>query len=237
MSEQRSEPLNVDSLPAKEVDFAALARDLRPLSYEKRLELLHFLTRPHYLEEIATHLKMARQAAQKHIDQLLDIGVIKKQPGQRPSGPVVEYVVVPQRLFSLSEEFGKLGVLKPLGGEEALSRTQVVTKAPKAQTTALGPALVCVHGMKVGTFFRLGGTPGPWTIGRDADRSISIDYDPFVSNRHAEVHLRNGQYVLVDTFSTNGSFLNWERLSRGGEASLNPGDVVGVGKSLLVFRR
>jgi DNA-binding MarR family transcriptional regulator len=237
MSEGSGPVIAHDSIPAKEVDFAALARDLRPLSYEKRLELLHFLMRPHYLEEIASHLHMARQAAQKHIDQLLEIGVIKKQPGRRETGPVVEYVVVPQRLFALSEEFSKLGVLKPLAMEEALSRTQVVTKNPRALAAPAGPALVMVHGMKTGNAFRLAPGTGPWTIGRDADRTIHIDYDPYVSNRHAEVALRNGQFVLVDTFSTNGTFLNWERLPRGGEVALNPGDVVGVGKSLLVFRR
>lgn len=234
---EASEGLKVDSLPAKDIDFVALARDLRPLSNEKRLELLHFLTRPHYLEEIASHLKMARQAAQKHIDQLLEIGVIKKQPGQRPSGPVMEYVVVPQRLFAMSEEFNKLGVLRPLAAEAALSRTQVVTRTPRPVQASMGPSLVSVHGMKVGTAYRLGGTPGPWTIGRDADRAISLDYDPFVSNRHAEVQLKGDAYHLVDTFSTNGTYLNFERLPRGGEAPLQPGDVVGVGKSLLVFRR
>jgi DNA-binding transcriptional ArsR family regulator len=234
--ESRERPV-VDSLPAKEVDFAALARDLAPLSYEKRLELLHFLIRPHYLEEIASHLKMARQAAQKHIDQLLEVGVIKKQPGRRDSGPVVEYVVVPQRLFALGEEFAKLGVLKPLAADEALSRTQVVTRSPAVGHAQPGPALVAVHGMKAGTVFRLAPGTGPWTVGRDADRTVCLDYDPFVSNRHAEVALRNAQFVLVDTFSTNGTFLNWERLPRGGEAALQPGDVVGVGKSLLVFRR
>lgn len=237
MPEGPEPPLKVDSLPAKELDFDALARDLAPLGYAKRLELLHFLVRPHYLEEVASHLKMARQAAQKHIDQLLDIGVIKKQPGQRASGPVVEYVVVPQRLFVLAEEFSKLGVLKPLGAtEEALYRTQAVTRAPKAAAALPGPALVMVHGNKTAVSFRLGPPPGPWTIGRDADRTICIDYDPFVSNRHAEVKLKDGQHVLVDTFSTNGTMLNWEPLPRGGESPLRPGDVVGVGKSLLVFR-
>lgn len=227
----------VDSLPAKEVDFVALARDLKPLSNEKRLELLHYLTRPHYLEEIASHLKMARQAAQKHIDSLLELGVLKKQPGRRDSGPVQEYVVVPQRLFALAEEFGKLGVFKPLAAEDAIMRTQVVTRMPKATPAPVGPALTVVHGMSTGKVFRLIGGDGPWTIGRDADRTVCLDYDPFVSNRHAEVALKGGQHVLVDTFSTNGTFLNWDRLARGGEVALTPGDVIGVGKSLMVFRR
>lgn len=233
---ERQQPLKVDSLPQLGIDFAQLAKDLDPLGNEKRLELLHFLTRPHYLEEIASHLKMARQAAQKHIDQLLEVGVIKKQPGRRDSGPVVEYVVVPQRLFSIGEEFSKLGVLKPESEQPELYRTQVTNRDPRATQGVMGPGLWIVHGMKSGRAMRLFPGSGPWTIGRDADRTLCLDYDPFVSNRHAEVQLKSNEYSVVDAFSTNGTFVNWERLGRGASKALKPGDVVGVGKSVLVFR-
>lgn len=226
-----------ESLPAKALDFEGLARDLEPLGNPKRLELLHYLMRAHYLEEVASHLGMARQAAQKHVDQLLELGVIRKQAGRRESGPVVEYVLVPQRLFALSEEFGKLGVMKPLAAEEAIMRTQLATQAPHAPARGSGPALVMVHGMKTGTVYRLAQGTEPWTIGRDGDRTVSLDYDPFVSNRHAEVTIKGGAHVLVDAFSTNGTFLNWERLPRGGDVALTPGDVIQAGKSLLVYRR
>lgn len=228
-------PVRHAELPATDVDFEALARDLAPLGNEKRLALLHFLTLPHYLEEIATHLGMARQAAQKHVDQLLEVGVIRKQQGRRESGPVVEYVVVPQRLFSMSEDFSRLGVLRPRGAEPLLMRTEVGPSDAGA-SPAEGPALVLVHGMRAGAVFPLAGSPGPWSIGRDAARDVPLDYDPYASSRHAEVHLENGRHVLVDAFSTNGTLLNWERMPRGGRSPLRPGDVVGVGRSLLVFR-
>lgn len=226
----------VAGAPATEVDFPEMAAALKALAYDKRLEVLHLLTRPHYLEEIASHLGIARQAAQKHVDQLLEAAVIKKQQGRRESGPVVEYVVVPQRLFALSEEFAKLGVLKPVQEEERLARTQVTAGKQGRHETRGGPALVAVHGMKAGEVHPLGPGEGPWTIGRDGDRTISLDYDPFASNRHAEVARTEVGFELVDTFSTNGTYLNWNRLDRGERVPLRPGDVVGVGKSLLVFR-
>ena len=233
MSSEPTGPRHEET-PATDLDFAALARDLAPLGNEKRLELLHFLTRPHYLEEIASHLGMARQAAQKHVDQLLECGVVRRQAGRRASGPVTEYVVAPQRLFALGEEFARLGVLKPRA-EASLERTEVGGAAP-ARGVPEGPALVLVHGMDAGRFFPLAGGPGPWTLGREAARDVPLEYDPFASNRHAEIHLERGRHLLVDAFSTNGTFLNWEPLPRGGRAPLRPGDVVGVGRSLLVFR-
>jgi len=230
-----SRDVKVDSLPVSDIDFAGLASALKALSNEKRLELLHFLTRPHYIEEIASHLKMARQAAQKHVSQLLDAGVIKKQPGQRDRGPVTEYVLAPQRLFDLNERFGKLGVLKPVEEDEDLSRTILSDTMVAPAQEARGPSLALVHGRGIGTRYHLEGD-GPWTIGRDDDRFIAVDYDPFASNRHAEITLQDGAHFLVDTYSTNGTFLNWTQVPRGGRIPLRPGDVVGVGKSLLVFR-
>lgn len=221
---------------AVDVDLSALADALKALAYDKRLEALQFLTRPHYIEEIAEHLGIARQAAQKHVDLLVETGVLKKQIGHRASGPVTEFVIVAPRLFALSERFSRLGQLKAEDGL-GLVRTQVATRAAAPGRGERGPSLVLVHGMHPGSAFPLGPGAGPFTIGRDEDRHVRLDYDPFVSNRHAEVAHRGGRHVLVDTFSTNGTFLNWARLERGGEVALEPGDVVGVGKSLLVFQK
>lgn len=224
-----------DSLPQTRIDFEALARDLKPLGNPTRLELLHFLMKPHYLEEIASHLKMARQAAEKHIEQLVEVGVLKPQPGRRDSGPVTEYVLVPQRLFAISEEFNKLGVLRPERKAEDLERTMISTAHAAARADPEVARLAVVHGMRIGAVISLTGKEA-WTIGRDKDRDIVLDYDPYVSNRHAEVLREGAGHFLVDTFSTNGTFLNWERVARGGRLPLSSGDVVGVGKTLLVFK-
>lgn len=216
-------------------EFEALAAALRPFSLAQRLRLLHFLVRPHYLEEIGEHLGMSRQAAEKHVDQLLEVGLVRKQLGQRASGPVTEYVLVPQRVFAVSEEFARLGELRPevdAGPERTATAVAIGGVTPGLPR---GPTLVVVHGMRIGHAFALAGA-GPWTLGREADCHVSLDYDPFASTRHAEVQVRDGKHVLVDTFARNGTFHNWRRLERGGSVVLAPGDVVGVGKSLLVYR-
>jgi len=221
--------------PRSGIDFEALARDLKPLGNPTRLDLLHFLVRPHYLEEVASHLSMARQAAEKHVEQLVEIGVVRPQSGRREHGPVTEYVLVPQRLFAIGEEFGKLGVLRPERPGDDLERTIVTPVAAPARPGPGTAYLAMVHGMRIGAILPLTGKDA-WTIGRDKDRDVVLDYDPFASNRHAEIVREGSTWSLVDTFSTNGTYLNWERLPRGGRSALSAGDVVGVGKTLLVFK-
>lgn len=218
-----------------EDEYESLAAALRPFSLAQRLRLLNFLVKPHYLEEIAEHLGMSRQAAEKHVDQLLEVGLVRRQIGQRATGPVTEYVIVPQRVFAVSEDFARLGELRPAVEEESLERTMTNARTPAASTLPRGPALVVVHGMRIGHAVALAG-PGPWTLGRDPDQHVALDYDPFASNKHAEVALKDGKHVVADAFSRNGTFVNWRRLERGGTATLAAGDVVGVGKSLLVYR-
>jgi len=81
-------------------------------------------------------------------------------------------------------------------------------------------------------------------IGRwDADNGIfpDIDLDQFdpeakVSRRHARIVLDNGQYMLEDLGSTNGTFINrGRRLIPGSRQPLRSGDELIVGKTFLKF--
>lgn len=224
------QPADGDEL---DLDLGELSDAFGVLSNERRLHLLAYLTDPHYVREIASHLGIARQAAKKHVDKLLDAGLVEQRRGERPSGPVTEYVVVPERLFELNEKFGHLGRLEA-DEDRGLRRTQVEAMPPGAARKAEGPALVVTHGRERGRTFPLRGE-APWLVGRDAKNDIALDYDPFASNRHAELHRDEDGYRVVDRFSTNGTYRNWERLDRGGEAPLTRGDVLGIGKTLLVF--
>lgn len=51
------------------------------------------------------------------------------------------------------------------------------------------------------------------TIGRVADNTIQID-DASVSSHHAQIVFEDGGWQLVDTDSTNGTFLSGERVTR-----------------------
>jgi pSer/pThr/pTyr-binding forkhead associated (FHA) protein len=76
-----------------------------------------------------------------------------------------------------------------------------------------------------------------WVIGRRRSLAVGLDYDPFVSQEHAEVLPVQGGFEVRDLETNkNGTSLNWEPLARGGSRLLEQGDVIGVGRTLLLFR-
>ena len=69
------------------------------------------------------------------------------------------------------------------------------------------------------------------TIGRDPGCTVQIENDTFVSQRHARIYLVDGQPMVEDLGSTNGSFHNGNRLH--GSRLLNPGDRLQVGYTVM----
>ena len=74
---------------------------------------------------------------------------------------------------------------------------------------------------------------GEITIGRDPSSTVVITDDTFVSSHHARVFDVDGQPMVEDLGSTNGSFHNGNRLQPGGSRLLHPGDRVQVGYTVL----
>ncbi len=64
------------------------------------------------------------------------------------------------------------------------------------------------------------------TIGREVKNDIVIN-DAEVSRQHLRFTEQAGGYSVEDLASTNGSFINGQRLS--GPTALRPGDVIGLG--------
>jgi pSer/pThr/pTyr-binding forkhead associated (FHA) protein len=69
-------------------------------------------------------------------------------------------------------------------------------------------------------------------IGRGMSADVHID-DPTVSRRHALVVRRDGEIMLLDDRSMNGTWLNGERIR---EAPLSDGDVIQLGAVIVRFR-
>jgi pSer/pThr/pTyr-binding forkhead associated (FHA) protein len=71
-------------------------------------------------------------------------------------------------------------------------------------------------------------------IGRLDDNDIIIDDDTFISSHHARIEVRPEGVWVVDLKSTNGSFVNGQRLT--GERSVRKGDRIQVGSTVLEMR-
>jgi ABC-type multidrug transport system ATPase subunit/pSer/pThr/pTyr-binding forkhead associated (FHA) protein len=69
------------------------------------------------------------------------------------------------------------------------------------------------------------------SIGRDPGNSIHLNH-PTVSARHAEVHKHNGTFELIDLSSTNGTFVNGQRITR---KVLQPHDRISLGAVQFLF--
>ncbi|MBC7254074.1 MAG: FHA domain-containing protein [Actinobacteria bacterium] len=68
-------------------------------------------------------------------------------------------------------------------------------------------------------------------IGRHPESDIFLD-DITVSRRHAEIRKEGEGYVITDTGSLNGTYLNRERIE---SAMLSSGDEIQIGKFKLLF--
>src|SRR5579859_6895013 len=81
--------------------------------------------------------------------------------------------------------------------------------------------------------FALAGAPAVVSIGRAPSNTILLNH-PLVSQRHAELNRdAQGIYFLTDRGSTNGTFVNGQRLS--GRIRLAPGAEVRIGPYRFVF--
>jgi len=70
-------------------------------------------------------------------------------------------------------------------------------------------------------------------IGRLDESDIVLD-DPGASRRHAEVRRQDGDFVIADLGSTNGTMVNESTV---GERTLEEGDRITIGRTVLEFRR
>ena len=70
-------------------------------------------------------------------------------------------------------------------------------------------------------------------LGRGTDCDLRL-VDPGVSRHHAELRVENGQVVLVDLSSTNGTFVNGQPVRR---VALTDGTHVSLGRTTLVFHQ
>jgi diguanylate cyclase (GGDEF)-like protein len=122
-----------------------------------------------------------------------------------------------------------------VGEDDFLESTVEITVARSAEgqlRVADDPRralLVVLSGGRIGQRVVLG--EEPVVIGRGSGCSLMLQGDS-ISRQHARVEWTDGGHVLADLRSTNGSFVNYERITN---RLLRDGDQVQIGKTLLKY--
>jgi two-component system, NtrC family, sensor kinase len=90
-------------------------------------------------------------------------------------------------------------------------------------------SLFVIRGRDQGKHYQL--TDSPLRIGRESGNTVQL-HDTEVSRHHAEIQHHDGQFYLVDHDSSNGTFVNSNRVER---HLLANGDRVQLGRTLMLF--
>ena len=72
------------------------------------------------------------------------------------------------------------------------------------------------------------------TVGRAPECELRLD-DTYTSQQHARLFAKNNSWFVEDLGSTNGTFVNEQKLAA--PAMLQPGDKVRVGQTIMELRR
>lgn len=232
------------------IDYGSLAEFLKALSFPTRLEILDALRVPRMIGEIRVSPQrvpqgenadraVARQTIQAHLDRLVASDLVRDEPVEVGERLMRRYAVNSQKLYAVTEELRRLTTRYAGRGAEEQSTASLSADGPPSDRRATGPRLVLVHGMYEGKVYRLDpalATPAGWLVGRKRGLAISLDYDPFVSGENSLVTAHANGHAIADLASSrNGTRVNWEQVAPGERRVLASGDVVGVGRSLLVY--
>jgi pSer/pThr/pTyr-binding forkhead associated (FHA) protein len=70
-------------------------------------------------------------------------------------------------------------------------------------------------------------------IGAELDNDLVLIDDDYISGNHAQLRYDNGELLLSDQHSLNGTLLNSVLVKDDGASKVVPGDVIQIGKSSL----
>ena len=95
----------------------------------------------------------------------------------------------------------------------------------------MAASLFVIQGRDQGTRFELDGHSVAFPLGRDTGNQIQL-HDTEVSRRHAEVRRNGDVFLLNDLGSSNGTFVNNQRIQ---QRELASGDQVQIGRTVMLF--
>jgi two-component system, NtrC family, sensor kinase len=92
-------------------------------------------------------------------------------------------------------------------------------------------SLFVIQGRDQGSRFELDSDSATFPLGREAGNRIQL-HDTEVSRHHAEIRWTGNEFLVCDMGSSNGTFVNNERVER---RELTSGDQVQIGRTVMLF--
>ena len=117
---------------------------------------------------------------------------------------------------------------QPTAGTPPIAAGKRSTKAAKGRGGTPGRLVILEPKERRGTTFAIVAEVG---IGRDTDNTVVITDDSYISGHHARVVLADGNVVVHDLGSRNGTYLNGTQLTQ--PLTVHPGDRIQVGYTVL----
>lgn len=77
--------------------------------------------------------------------------------------------------------------------------------------------------------------PGTNRLGRRSESDIPLTFDGYVSGTHCDILAEDGEFYVVDLGSTNGTFINGEKIPVGERVRIEDGSELTVGQTVLRF--
>jgi two-component system cell cycle response regulator len=128
-------------------------------------------------------------------------------------------------------------LLRNVGDQPRDRTSKTITAVEPAQPAARRRGEACVvvlYGPELGRRATIG--RGTFQIGRSSKNELPIDQES-VSRHHARITSAHGgrAYAIEDLGSTNGTYVNDEKVNKGERSPLKDGDQIRVGRSILKF--
>lgn len=231
-----------------------LSEYLEVLSNPVRLKILKVIEKePKEISQIASRIDTSYANTKKHIDQLVAIGLVKKEAGfgrETVKGihPVWKFSLVDGGLELLIKNIGVFSSINiPMGYGDLAARIEPVKKAILETSGGQGPALHLVEGNAAGRTFLI--KKERISIGRidpdfpahakEGDVALPVEYAAVtrITKPHAFMYRSGIEWFIEDRGSSGGTYINADRISPMHKTPLKNGDVIdlAIGESSARF--
>lgn len=214
-------------------ELVDLEEIFRALANQNRLRILQLLRSPHVTAELnIAHPEghsggeinsrlISRQALCRHLDQLRAAGLVQRDPNSDPRQP--SYVVNP---IAMRESVRKI---------YAALVQEAIVSAPHTLEPPHGPHLIVLDAPSGEYAVPLDARRESWSVGRNPEDFIGLDFDPRVQTHHAIIE-RNRTDFGITAHADAEIMVNFSMAEPKVLAPVKHGDILTIGGTRIAFR-